>query len=74
MENVIGLPKDEPYPFAIGDVVVLKSGGVQVTVKKMSRVKNAVQVEVDWMDAADTLCSAIFDARQLKAHEESSDG
>ena len=69
--SAIGIPEStlaKRYNAAI------KSGGVQVTVKKMKREKGAVQVEVDWMDAADTLCSAIYDARQLKPHEEASDG
>lgn len=66
MSEVIELKKDEPSgEFAIGDVVALKSGGVTMTVRRFSKSKGVTMVNVDWMDAADTLCAAEFDARQL---------
>jgi uncharacterized protein YodC (DUF2158 family) len=67
MADIVELKKDEPPDlFAIGDVVTLRSGGVEMTVRKLVRSKTIAMVTVDWMDAADTLCSADFDARQIK--------
>jgi uncharacterized protein YodC (DUF2158 family) len=67
MADIVEIPKkDEPAgEFAIGDVVTLRSGGVKVTVRRLTKVKGATMVNVDWMDAADTPCSADYDARQL---------
>ena len=69
MSTVVEL--NEPAgPFAIGDVVTLKSGGVEMTVRKLARNKATIMVTVDWMDAADTWCFGDFDARQLKSPDE----
>ncbi len=74
MADIVELKKDEPPElFVIGDVVTLKSGGVPSTVRKLVRSKGVSMVTVDWMDEADTLCSAEFDARQLKLHEDPSE-
>ncbi len=66
MADIVELKKDEPpSEFSIGAVVTLKSGGVEMTVRKLVRSKGATIVTVDWMDAADTWCFGDFDARQL---------
>lgn len=70
--SVVELKKDAEAtdaPFTIGDVVHLRSGGVHVTVRRVTKKSGVATVTVDWMDAADTLCSAEFDARQLQPPE-----
>lgn len=74
MADIVDLKKDEPSDFATGDVVTLKSGGVSMTVRRLAKSKGVTMVNVDWMDAADTLCSADFDARQLKVPVDNAEG
>lgn len=69
--SVVELKKDAEAagdaPFSIGDVVHLRSGGVHVTVRRCTAKARVWTVTVDWMDEANTLCSAEFDARQLQS-------